>query len=136
MKYFRANCGDASGMSEFWEYYEEPDFYSTEDAAERYKSNNPWVHGLDTDRVRVEELTVEQYKTGLQFNRIYENYHDLSHFMCKYNLFCTKDIAVMFCNKEHRTGFVRIGYPNAHNVYKINQDGNFIFVYHYDGVLC
>lgn len=136
MKYFRVNCGDASGMTEFWEYFEVPDFYSADDAVEMYKDNNQWVYSLDYDRTRVEELTNEQYKTGLQFNRIFEINHDSSDVRRKYNLYPTRNMAEMFCNKEHKSGYVRIGFPHFHNVYRINQDGNFIFVYHFNGVLC
>lgn len=132
MKYFRVNCGDASGMSEFWEYFALPDTYDIVDAVDLYEENNPWIYSLDCDRTRSEELTREQYMTGLLFNKMYENKHDLNAFRREYNLYPTREMAEMFSRRDHKSGYVRIGFPNMHNVYKINQDGNFIFVYHYD----
>lgn len=132
MKYFRVNCGDASGMSEFWEYFALPDTYDIEDAVDMYTENNQWVYTLDCDRRRSEEISEEQYKIGLQFNLMFENKHDQNAFRHKYNLYPTREMAEMFARYDHKSGYVRIGFPNMHNVYKINQDGNLIFVYHYD----
>lgn len=137
MKYFRVNCGDASGMSEFWEYfalneYSMSDEDLMDEAISLFTENNQWVYSLDCDRRRAEELTVEQYKTGLLFNEMYENQHELNAFRRKYNLYPTREMAEMFARYDHKSNCVRIGFPNMHNVYKINQDDNFIFVYHYD----
>ncbi|EBS4516459.1 hypothetical protein DQT32_03385 [Salmonella enterica subsp. enterica serovar Braenderup] len=131
MKYFRVNCGDASGMSEFWEYFALSDSLDIDEAIAMFNENNPWVHSLDCDRTRSEELTEEQYKTGVLFNKMYENKHELNAFRRKHNLYPTREMAEMFAKYDHPSGYVRIGHPNIHNVYKINQDGNLIFVYHH-----
>lgn len=131
MKYFRVNCGDASGMSEFWEYFALPDTYDIEDAVDMFTENNQWVYSLDCDRRRSEELTEEQYKTGLLFNKMYEYQHELNAFRHEYNIYPTMGMAVLFAKRDHKSGYVRVGHPNIHNVYKVNADGNFIFVYHH-----
>lgn len=136
MKYFRVNCGDASGMSEFWEYFALKEYsMSDEDlmdeAISLFTENNQWVYSLDCDRRRAEELTEEQYKTGLLFNKMYEYQHELNAFRREYNIYPTMDMAVLFAKRDHKSGYVRVGHPNIHNVYKVNADGNFIFVYHH-----
>lgn len=131
MKYFRVNCGDASGMPEFWEYFALPDSYDIEDAVDMFTENNQWVYSLDCDRRRSEELTEEQYKTGLLFNKMFEDKHELNRYRRKHNLYPTMDMAVLQADRKHRSGYVRVGSPNIHSVYKVNVDGNFIFVYHH-----
>ncbi|AFC21807.1 hypothetical protein GAP32_357 [Cronobacter phage vB_CsaM_GAP32] len=131
MKYFRVNCGDASGMSEFWEYFALPDNYDIEDAVDMYTENNQWVYSLDCDRRRSEELTEEQYKTGILFNKMYEYKYELNEIRREYNIYPTMDMAVKFAKRDHKSGYVRVGQPHIHNVYKVNADGNFIFVYHH-----
>lgn len=132
MKYYRVNETDASGSGrDFWEYFELPDYCDIDEAIYLFELNNNWVYFLDARRNKSEELTVEQYKTGKLFNDLYQYNYELDVFRDKYNLYATLELAEMFAKRNHRTGFVRIGHPNYHSVYKINQDGNFIFVYHY-----
>lgn len=131
MNYFRVNETDASGLGmDFWEYFKGD--YDIDEAKALFEENNSWVHSLDCRRNKSQELTEEQYKTGTQFNRLYEDKHEVDAFRRFYNLYPTPAMAQMFAKRDHKSGYVRIGFPNIHNVYKVNQDGNFIFVYHYD----
>lgn len=133
MKYFRINEIDASGCGyDFWTYYALSDNTTLEYAEEIFEEENPWVTELDARRRRSEEITEQQYKTGLVFNKLYQYDHLLDIARKKWNLYESKDLAEMFCDKQHKSGYVRIGSPMIHNVYKINQDGNFIFQYHYN----
>lgn len=138
MKYFRVNETDASGIGyEFWEYYAIKEYSLTDEelldeAISWFEENNSWVFSLDCRRNRAEQITEEQYKTGLMFNRLYEYKHEVDIQRRFYNLYPTRDLAEMFAKRDHKSGYVRIGFPNMHNVYKVNSDGNFIFVYHYD----
>lgn len=134
-KYFRVNEGEAECLTPFWEYYKLPDECEISDAVSKFDHNNPWVKKLDSRNTHSEELTEEQFKAGIQFNNIFKNQPEEYEFqVLRYNLFPTLAIAKMFCDKKDPSGYVRIGYENAHNVYKINQEGNFIFVYHYNSV--
>lgn len=132
MKYFRVNCGDNDGsMSEFWDYLKFNSPCDIDDAVDLYLEDNQWVYEGNDYRVKSEEITEEQYNTGLLFNLMYENKHKLNAFRRKYNLYPTREMAEMFANYEHPSGYIRIGHPNIHSVYKVNQDKNLIFVYHH-----
>ncbi|QXO12611.1 hypothetical protein pEaSNUABM49_00365 [Erwinia phage pEa_SNUABM_49] len=131
MKYFRVNEGDASGMSDFWEYFALQDTDDIDEAKALFEENNSWVFSLDCRRNRAEELTEEQYKIGLQFNRLYEYDHVRNDRRKKYNIYDTREMAEMFANRAHKSGTVRIGHFNYHNVYTINQNGEFMFRYHH-----
>ncbi|SOK58641.1 hypothetical protein [Yersinia phage fHe-Yen9-04] len=132
MKYFRVNETDASGIGlDFWAYFELQDTDDIDEAISLFDELNHWVYSLDCRRTKAEEITEAQYKTGLQFNNLYNNYHGLNYLRINFNLYPTYDMAVMFANKEHPTGYVRIGHLNYHNVYKVNQNGDFMFVYHH-----
>lgn len=137
MKYFRVNETDASGHGfEFWEYfalneYSLSDEDLLEEAISLFEENNSWVFSLDCRRNRAEQITEEQYRIGLQFNRLYEYGHDADRVRRFYNLYPTREMAEMFAKRDHKSGYVRIGWGNYHNVYKVNNDGNFIFVYHH-----
>lgn len=137
MKYFRVNETDASGHGlDFWEYFALNEYsLSDEDlldeAISLFEENNSWALSMDCRRNRAEQITEEQYCVGCQFNRLYEHKHDSDRFRRYYNLYPTREMAEMFANREHQSGYVRIGYPNCHNVYKVNSDGVFMFVYHY-----
>lgn len=131
MNYFRVNETDASGLgAEFWEYFAGE--YDLDEAVYLFEENNSWVHALDCRRNKAEELTEQQYKDGLQFNSFFENKHEADAFRRFHNIYPTRPMADMFAKRDHKSGYVRIGFPHIHNVYKVNQDGNFIFVYHYD----
>ena len=137
MKYFRVNEGSAAGISDFWEHFALNEHgLSDEDlldeAISLFEENNSWVLFQDCRRNKAEQLTEEQYKTSLQFNRMYEFNHDENAFRRFYNIYPTRAMAEMFAKRDHKSGYVRIGFPNMHNVYKVNNEGNFIFVYHYD----
>lgn len=136
MKYFRVNEGDASGMSDFWEYfalneYSMSDEDLLDEAISLFEENNRWVYSLDCRRNRAEQISEEQYKTGLLFNKMYQYQHEKNAIRREFNLYPTMDMAVMFAKRNHKSGYVRVGHPNIHNVYKVNADGNFIFVYHH-----
>lgn len=138
MKYFRVNETDASGGGmDFWEYfalneYSMSDEDLLDEAISLFEENNHWVFSLDCRRNRAEQITEEQYNTGLLFNSLFENKHDNNKFRRFYNIYPTHLMADMFAKRDHKSGYVRIGFPHIHNVYKVNADGNFIFVFHYD----
>ena len=132
MKYFRVNCGENDGsMSDFWDYYKLNSSYDLDDVEDLYVEENQWVYEGNSYRVKTEEITEDQYNTGMLFNKMFENKHNLNKIRRKYNLYPTRELAEMFANYKHSSGYVRIGHLNVHNVYKINQDGNLIFVYHH-----
>jgi len=137
MKYFRVNETDASGHGwDFWEYFALEEYsMSDEDlldeAISLFEENNSWVFNMDCRRNRAEQITEEQYKTGLLFNKLFENKHAADKQRRFYNLYPTSALAEMFAKRDHKSGYVRIGHPNYHNVYKVNSEGVFMFVYHY-----
>lgn len=47
----------------------------------------------------------------------------------KYQLFITKEKAG---SDLEPNSYVGIGYPRMHNVYRVNQNGDLNFLYHYD----
>jgi hypothetical protein len=137
MKYFRVNETDASGGGfEFWGYfalneYSLSDEELLDEAISLFEENNSWVFVMDCRRTSAEQLTEEQYKTGILFNKLFEYKHDENAYRRFYNLYPTRDMAEMFAKRDHKSGYVRIGHPNCHSVYKVNSEGAFIFVYHY-----
>lgn len=137
MKFFRVNETDASGHGwDFWEYFALEEYSMTDEdlldeAISLFEENNSWVFNMDCRRNRAEQITEAQYKTGLLFNKLFQNKHEADKRRRFYNLFPTRDMADMFAKRDHKSGYVRIGHPNYHSVYKVNSEGTFIFVYHY-----
>lgn len=137
MKYFRVNETDASGNGrDFWEYFSLKEYSMTDEdlldeAISLFEENNSWVFNMDCRRNRAEQITEEQYNTGIMFNKLFENNYEADKYRRYYNLFPTRIMADMFAKRDHKSGYVRIGHKNYHSVYKVNSEGAFIFVYHH-----
>lgn len=130
MKYFMVTEGDASGTHRFWSYYELSDSSTVEDAEELYNEEFGYVpehpYGL---RIYSTEIDKEQYHAGLHFNDYYGNKSFLTEMMFIQNIFPLKIWALMFANPKKP---VRIGYPNMHQVYRMNDKRELNYQYDYN----
>ncbi|WP_416470115.1 hypothetical protein [Salmonella enterica] len=143
MKYYMVNETDASGAGRTnFTYYKLSDSSTLEDAKEIYTDENLWVKYQECSRMKAFEIDESTYNAGLAFNRYNEvcnesynrewkegtkQYHN-GYLAEHYNFFATRKWAEMFANPNK---IVRIGYPKLHNVYKMDENRNLHFVYHY-----
>lgn len=151
MKYYMANETDASGHGHTdFTYYELSDSSTLEDAQDIYTEENPWVKYQECSRMRSAEIDEETYKAGLAFNRYvrvcrdndygeafggecgehtYKDPKYMSYQLWEHhNMFPTRKWAEMFARPNKP---VLIGYPKMFSVYKMDENRNLHFVYHY-----
>lgn len=130
MKYYRCTEGDAGGTYQFWSYYELSDSSESDDATEMYLDENPWHRcppaGL---RIYTEEISSEFYHEGKLFNNYYNSGSSTARIMLKENIFPVKQWAVLFASKNKP---VCIGYPNCHQVYRMNDNRELSYQYDYN----
>ena len=135
------NETDASGHGHTdFMYYALSDESTLEDAEEIYIEENPWVKYQECSRMRSSEIDFETYNAGLAFNRYANICRDndstgespvdrLSYQLWEnHNMFPTRKWAEMFARP---TKPVRVGYPKNFSVYKMDENRNLHFIYHY-----
>lgn len=133
------NETDASGHGHTdFTYYALSDESTLEDAQDIYTEENPWVKYQECSRMRSSEIDEETYKAGLAFNRYaqvcrdndYDNPPDRMSYQLweNHNMFPTRKWAEMFARPGKP---VLIGYPKLFSVYKMDENRNLHFVYHY-----
>jgi|AGFS01.1.fsa_nt_gi hypothetical protein len=144
MKYYMVNETDASGTGRTdFTYYALSDESTLEDAKEIYTDENPWVKYQECSRMKALEIDESTYKAGLAynnhnavcmeaFNRDYDLHDGNMHLNWRlgehHNMFALRKWAEMFAVPNK---YVRVGYPKMHNVYKMDEQRNLHFVYHY-----
>lgn len=76
------------------------------------------------------EITLREYQAGVAYNSFFgPNCSSTARKMLEMNMFPTKDMAKMFA-KSNST--VYIGYPNFHNVCRMNEHRDISYIYTYD----
>ena len=123
MKYYRIRVGVSSGFSN-WVYYDLPDSYTVEDVIDLYYEEETWVSSTETHSVVCEELSAEDYKHCTQAMKYYSK--DVK--MLSENVFPVKEWAILLANPNKP---VRIGYPNNHMVYRMNDKRELSYQYDY-----
>lgn len=142
MKYYMLNATDASGIgSTKYSYYALSDDSTLDDATELYCNENPWVHELFDLRFISIEIDEETYRSGLSFNRYVDLCSENDNLNStrtdrrsyqlweQHNMFPIKKWAEMFARKNKP---VLVGYPKMFSVYKMDENRNLHFIYHYN----
>lgn len=140
MKYYMVNETDASGHGHTdFTYYALSDSSTLEDAQDIYTEENPWIKFQECSRMRSAEIDEETYHAGLAFNHYAQvcrdneyTYNDQKymsyHLWETHNMFPTRKWAEMFARPNRP---VLIGYPKMFSVYKMGENRNLHFLYHY-----
>lgn len=124
MKYFKVRFGVSSGWSQ-WQFIALPNGSDKDDARDILLEENRWVYSAETFVSESEEITEEWYKHG----KCAENYFERNPKLLKENVFPVKEWAVLFANPKKP---VRIGYPNWHQVYRMNDNRELSYQYDYN----
>lgn len=124
MKFFKIRIGVSSGLSH-WVFYDLPDSYTIDDVIDLYTEDQQWMLDTETYRIDCQEISEEDYKHGKQAMKYFEtNIKMLSE-----NVFPVKEWAILLANTKKP---VRIGYPNFHMVYRMNDKRELNYQYDYD----
>lgn len=123
MKYFKICISTSSGKSG-WVFYDLPDSYTIDDVIDLHYEDNNWALSLESKGVECLEISAEEYKHGSQAMKYYAN--DAK--MLFENVFPVKEWAILLANPNKP---VRIGYPNNHMVYRMNEKRELSYQYDY-----
>lgn len=124
MKYYKIRIITSSGASA-WIFYDLPDSYTIDDVKDLYYEDNNWVFDLESKSVEIDEITEQEYKIGTQAMKYFER----NLRMLQENVFPVKEWAILLANSNKP---VRIGYPNFHMVYRMNENRELSYQFDYD----
>ncbi len=124
MKFFKVRFGVSSGWSQ-WQFIELPDCSDKGDAIDILLEDNQWVYTAETYSSEAEEITETWFKHG----KLAEQYFERNRKMLQENVFPVKEWAVLFANPKKP---VRIGYPNCHMVYRMNDARELSYQYDFN----
>ncbi|WOL22878.1 hypothetical protein [Escherichia phage vB_EcoM_JNE01] len=124
MKYFKTQLVVSSGKSP-WEFYEVPDDWDEEYLKDYVLEVNQWVYNAECFTYNAVEITETDYRFGVQAVQYYAS----DSKMLQENVFPVREWAILLANPNKP---VRIGYPNMHQVYRMNDKRELSYQYDYN----
>lgn len=124
MKYWKVRFIVSSGTSP-WEFFSVPENWDAEDVKDWALEENQWVYNAECFSYDVDEITEVEYNYGVQATRYFQR----NNKMLQENVFPVKEWAILLANPNKP---VRIGYPNFHQVYRMNDKRELSYQFDYD----